>query len=204
MPFGIISSPFPLAATVEHHLKAFDNKIAETIGQNIYVDNVLTGSESIHDALIFYNEAKHIFQKAGMNLRDWASNSQQVLEKIQGQDRLHIDNMKILGLLWIVGKDQMSIKVRSTVQPESRLTKRTLLKQIASAFDPRGLFSPVILKGKLFIQTLWNQNIPWDETLSSQDSAKWNEVQEDFQRLPSSTFQIYIGFTQNIKAFTNY
>ena len=66
----------------------------------------------------------------------------------------------------------MSIHVRSTVQPECRLTKRTVLKQIASAFDPLGLFSLVILKGKRFIQTLWNQNMPWDETLSSQDSAK--------------------------------
>ena len=199
VPFGIISSPFLLAATVEHHLKTFDNKTAETIRQNIYVDNVRTGSESVNDALTFYNEAKHIFQKAGMNLRDWASNRQQALEKIQGQDRSHTENMKILGLSWIVGKDQMSINVSSTVQPESRLTKRTVLKQIASAFDPFGLFSPVILKGKLFIQTLWNQNMSWDETLSLQDSAKKDEVQEDLQRLPSSTFPRYIGFTQNNK-----
>ena len=80
--------------------------------------------------------------------------------------------MKILGLSWIVRKDQMSINVSSTVDSQSNITKRTVLKQIASAFDPLGLFSPVILKGKQFIQTLWNQNISWDETLSSQDITK--------------------------------
>ena len=56
---------------------------------------------------------------------------------------------EILGPSWIVGKDQMSINVSCTVQPDSRLTKRSVLKQIATAFDPLGLFSPVILKGNI-------------------------------------------------------
>ena len=70
VPFGIISSPFLLAATLENRLKTFDSLTAETIRENIYVDNVITGSESVNNALAFYTEAKHIFQNAGMNLRD--------------------------------------------------------------------------------------------------------------------------------------
>lgn len=134
-----------------------------------------------------------------MNLRDWASNSEQVLDKIQGQDQSHTEKMKILGLSWIVRKDQMSINVSSTVDSQSNITKWTVLKQIASAFDPLGLFSPVILKGKFFIQTLWNQNISWDETLSLQDIIKWNDIQEELQRLLSSTFPRYIGVSQKEK-----
>ena len=33
----------------------------------------------------------------------------------------------------------------------------------------------------------------WDETLSSQDTAKWYEIEKDLKRLPSSTFDRYIG-----------
>ena len=33
----------------------------------------------------------------------------------------------------------------------------------------------------------------WDDTLSSQDIAQWYEIEEDLKRLPSSTFDRYIG-----------
>ena len=101
--------------------------------------------------------------------------------------------MKVLGLTWIVDKDTMSINVCSATNTNSRLTKRSVLKEIASAFDPLGLYSPVILRGKIFLQMLWNKNMSWDETLSSQDVAQWYEIEEDLKRLPSSTFDRYIG-----------
>ena len=87
VPFGIISSPFLLAATEDFHLKTFNSRTAENIAQNIYVDNVITGSPTDGNALDFYSEAKQIFSKAGMNLRDWTSNSEQVRNKIDHKQK---------------------------------------------------------------------------------------------------------------------
>ena len=83
VPFGIISSPFLLAATLEHHLQKYNFNTAEKIRNNIYVDNVITGSESVENAVKFYTEAKQLFTKAGMNLRDWATNNQETLDIIK-------------------------------------------------------------------------------------------------------------------------
>ena len=152
VPFGIISSPFLLAATLEYHLKLFNTLVAENIRKNIYVDNVITGSSTVENAISFYNEAKQIFQKAGMNLRDWAFNSKTVLSRISDQDSSNTEKMKILGLSWIVSTDQMNVNVNTTTNMQQKATKRTALKQIASAFDPLGLFSPLILKGKVFLE----------------------------------------------------
>ena len=58
VPFGIISSPFLLAATLEHHLQKYNFNTAEKIRNNIYVNNVITGSESVENAVKFYTEAK--------------------------------------------------------------------------------------------------------------------------------------------------
>ena len=110
-----------------------------------------------------------------------------------------VSKMKILGFTWIMRTDQMVINVHTGADTESILTKRAVLKQIASAFDPLGLFSPVILRGKIFLQHLWNQNLSWDETLSSQDVIQWLDIEEDIHKLKSSTFQRYIGFMQQEK-----
>ena len=63
VPFGIISIPFLLAATLDHHLKNYENSAAETVRENIYVDNVVTGKDTVKEAVDFYIEAKKIFSK---------------------------------------------------------------------------------------------------------------------------------------------
>ena len=75
---------------------------AEKIRNNIYVDNVITGSESVENAVKFYTEAKQLFMKAGMNLCDWATNNQETLDIIESEIKSCAEKMKILGLTWIM------------------------------------------------------------------------------------------------------
>lgn len=89
VPFGIISSPFLLGATLQHHLSRYDSNTAKKISENIYVDNVITGTDSVNDATIFYKESKQIFQNASMNLRDcptirkYSNESQQMTDQVK-------------------------------------------------------------------------------------------------------------------------
>ena len=106
VPFGIISSPFLLAATIDHHLKNCNSDVSERIRQNIYVDNVITGTQSYQEAVHLYNVSKQIFKGAAMNLRDWMSNSEEVLNDIPLSDRATRENMKVLGLTWSVKDDR--------------------------------------------------------------------------------------------------
>ena len=43
IPFGIISSPFLLEATIMYHLKQAGTLTAERLQRDIYVDNLITG-----------------------------------------------------------------------------------------------------------------------------------------------------------------
>ena len=61
--FGIISSPFLLAATLDRHLKDYENSVGETVRENIYVDNVVTGKETEKEAVDFYKEGKKYLEK---------------------------------------------------------------------------------------------------------------------------------------------
>lgn len=70
VPFGIISSPFILAATIGNHLQNYNSPFAELIRKNIYVDNLITGTNTVTKAMNLYSESKVMFHDASMNLRE--------------------------------------------------------------------------------------------------------------------------------------
>ncbi|XP_068759056.1 uncharacterized protein [Montipora capricornis] len=64
VPFGMISSPFLLAATVKYHLNKADTPVAKKTSDNMYVDNMVTGVATSEQAVEFYKEAKSLFQSS--------------------------------------------------------------------------------------------------------------------------------------------
>ena len=87
VPFGIICSPFLLEGTLRFHLKKEGSSIAQLINDNIYVDNVCVGVNSVEEGLQFYKEAKDIFKGASMNLREWTSNCDEFLDHLPEKER---------------------------------------------------------------------------------------------------------------------
>ena len=65
----MVSSPFLLGATIEHHLNSYATKNAETLKNDICVDNVITGTDTPEEAKILYNDAKTMLRDASMNLK---------------------------------------------------------------------------------------------------------------------------------------
>ena len=63
VPFGIICSLFLLAGTIKYYLRRIGTSVASKISDNIYVDNVLLGANSVQDAYEMHLESKDIFIK---------------------------------------------------------------------------------------------------------------------------------------------
>ena len=74
VPFGVISSPFLLGATIEYHLDSYGNDLSTKLKDDIYVDNVIIGTNNLDEAILLYRGAKTIFKGASMNLREWIFN----------------------------------------------------------------------------------------------------------------------------------
>ena len=74
--------------------------MSETIRKNIFVDNVITGTQSCQEAVHLTNVIKQVFKGAAMNLRDWMTNNREVLNEIPTHDRANRENMKVLELTW--------------------------------------------------------------------------------------------------------
>lgn len=107
----------------------------------------------------FYTRAKNIFRDASLNLRKWTSNSDEVNRFIPAEDRSTCQFTKVLGHIWNIEKDTISLKCTDMSTKEQEPTKKIVLKTIASVFDPQGLFSPVLLCGKAMLQSLWSKGL---------------------------------------------
>ncbi|XP_056016812.1 uncharacterized protein LOC130053511 [Ostrea edulis] len=169
----------------DRYATRFFCETAENIRNNIYVDNVITGVDTVTDAEVLYKDSKEIFSAVSMNLRDWASNNKKFYNSIPKSDQSVREKMKILGLTWIL----------TEVMP---VTKREVLQRMASIYDPLGFFTPVTLKTKLFLQMLWRKNLDWDEQLTEEDVQQWQLIFTDLQDIPQCHTPRYIGLSGEV------
>ncbi|XP_060559357.1 uncharacterized protein LOC132719590 [Ruditapes philippinarum] len=77
---------------------------------DIYVDNIITGASSDEQAVDLYKEAKSMFKDASMNLREWSSSSEKVNSLIPEVDRSTETETKVLGHVWGIKSDILSVK----------------------------------------------------------------------------------------------
>ena len=99
VPFGMVCCPFLLGVTIKFHLQKEGTPLALHILGNTYVDNVLMGIDSLKETCGVYEEAKSIFKRASMNLREWDSNCLEFLESLPDGERSAVgDTTNLLGL----------------------------------------------------------------------------------------------------------
>ena len=60
-----------------------------------------------------------------------------------------------------------------------KLTKRKLLSNIATIFDPLGFLAPISFLCKTWMQQLWTDNLDWDQQISPEVEKKWTQLSEE-------------------------
>ncbi|KAF2881195.1 hypothetical protein ILUMI_24979 [Ignelater luminosus] len=130
---------------------------SKVINNDFYVDDMLTGCNSIKQAILIRDKVTNILASGGFNLCKWASNNSQLLP--QNADKSAIidpdknGDIKVLGFYWNCKNDKLKFKVDvPTTSVNQRVTKRNILATSAKIFDPLGLINPAVVKAKIFMQ----------------------------------------------------
>jgi len=90
------------------------------LSNDFYVDDLLSGTSTIEDAIKVQKEISSLLQTAGFTLRKWALDSipREMQETQQTLSLENEDGVTTLGLLWNPTNDQFQIKNNTTqVQP---------------------------------------------------------------------------------------
>ena len=79
-------------------------------------------------------------------------------------EKRELPTTKTLGVLWAATDDKFSF--RHSLQLHGfEFTKRNVLRQTATIYDPLGFLSSYVIKSKLLIPKAWLKERDWDELL---------------------------------------
>ncbi|CAG7829316.1 unnamed protein product, partial [Allacma fusca] len=204
--FGTSCAHFQAVKTLQELGKFHRNEFplaSLAVSRDFYVDDCLTGSNSEEDAIKLQKELLNLTEKGGFVLRKWSSSSTKPLQQLpdhlrESQQPLTLgqdDSIKTLGLLWNPASDEFSF----TNQPpkSAKVTKRTVLSEIARIFDPLGFLTPVTIRAKILMQRLWTMELGWDNVLPTPLLDEWHSLQKEISSLETIRIPRWISQTDN-------
>ncbi|XP_062709928.1 uncharacterized protein LOC134288608 [Aedes albopictus] len=202
--YGTSSAPY-LATKCLQRLaedgKASHPVASEVIEKDFYVDDMLTGVDTVDEGRQLVKEVIELSDSAGFTLRKWNSNSAELLEVVPENFRdersiLALDSaetaIKTLGLAWEPATDVFRFTFPS-FNGTAMITKRIVVSDVSRLFDPLGLVGPVIIQAKIFIQELWKQSCGWDDPLSPELQEQWQEYRRNLAGLENLTVPRWVG-----------
>ncbi|KPJ07794.1 hypothetical protein RR48_12636 [Papilio machaon] len=181
-------------------------KAAKVIREDFYVDDLMSGCDTIQEAIDISKQLIEILKRCGFKLKKWTSNSAEFLETIEPQDRsthaclnLRIDGtVKALGLTWNLGEDNFQYSLNlPTIS--TKITKRTILADIQRMFDPLGWLAPVIVRAKILVQKLWLEGLNWDDEISESLRKEWLKIRNDLGNIKEIKIKRWTNTTTSNK-----
>ena len=182
IPFGVEASPFMLGATLQHHFdlqrEEYRNTV-ESLKENTYVDNLMKTGSDVTELENFKREATIILEDARFPVHKWESN----VEELDNE----ANPSKILGHKWDKRDDTLEI-LTGPANLETPVTKRHILKELSSVYDPLGIISPTMVEGKSIYREACDEKNGWNAEVShkiAKDWVKWRQQVRNV-RIPRS------------------
>ena len=202
LDFGLSCSPWLHIKGVRHHLMNCKSyfpaygEFLQEVSNNIYMDDISLGGDSRDEIKQRINVLFEAFQMAKFPLRKWSASDPEIASFILDVSPLddisvtsNDDEAKFLGVQWLQSTDKVGVFTQKALDELSapKPTKRSLLRALASIFDPIGILCPTTVKAKIIFQSLWKRNIDWDDPLPSDIQVEYDGFVQQLKRNKSLT-----------------
>ena len=196
--FGAISSPscanFVLKQTAIDNGEEFGEDAKLAILRDFYVDDVLKSTNNEETAISLLSRVQSSCKKGGFNLTKVMSNCMAVIDSVSQEKRApslqHLTIGKLLpieralGVTWYIEKDELGFRISIVDTP---LTRRNILATISSIYDPLGIVSPFLLRGRKILQEIAADCYSWDDVIKPQQRAAWTTWRDELPLLMELT-----------------
>lgn len=187
-------------------------RASKLIESNSYVDDLLTSVETYDEASVIMQEVDTVLERGGFTIKEWVISGGKDLSFLNPRI-VGTQDERVLGINWNPQKDFFHFKIHLNFSKRVRnrltepdlmeeeidvhlplkLTKRMLLRQVASIYDPLGLITPFTLRVKLLMRELVlsidnEKRLGWDDAISSSEYDKWKSLFKEMFELQSLKF----------------
>ena len=147
-----------LNEVLQYYLRQYNTPVSPDMCSNLYVDNIITGTDVEQDAVNYYREARTIMCDARLNLRNWSSNSVALTttaSKLNTAEKA--SSVTVLGLHWAPESDKLHLVAKPSILSNDNLvTKWEVLQDLSKVLDP---LAPVVIPAKMLMQVLWQLKV---------------------------------------------
>ncbi|XP_014229554.2 uncharacterized protein LOC106654274 [Trichogramma pretiosum] len=202
--YGLASSPYQ-AIRVLQQLASDESArypaASRVLKNSAYMDDILTGADSLEDARELQRELADLLMAGGFPLSKWCANHPSLLEsfppeKLAGAREYNWnagEAVSMLGISWQPHEDCFRFTIADP--PTENITKRKALSFIGQLYDPLGWISPLTIQYKIFLQRLWTLGLSWDDPLPAHLQALWQSLVKDLQNLTQVCIPRWIGLS---------
>ena len=182
---GAACLPYLLQETLQTHLS--ENVAGREFRDKFYVDNYLNTYDRECNLIRNQPTLNELMNEAHMPLQEWVSSSK-LFHFMHNTAPPATQNF--LGLEWDPRLDQLQIVPSEKLMNEAswKFSKYNALALISSLFDPLGLLSPLSIRGRILMQSLWKIKVNWDEPLSEEYVKALTDILREFQHASEFTF----------------
>lgn len=207
--YGLKSSSF-LATRCLLELSQTEGKkfplAANALMNNTYVDDILSGADTVDEAIRLKDELISLLDLRSFSLHKWCTNEPHILTDIpmekQNFDEIDINKnnfvTKTLGMSYNTVTDNFKLSTPKIFDINECVTKRQVLSLISKFYDPLGLSGPVLVAAKVIMQKIWMSKINWDQVLPDELLEAWKNFIQGFIDMPTLEIPRNLHFTDAI------
>ena len=167
--------------------------LKKDVFNTLYMDNSsysCSNPEQLQQAFI---QIQDIFSEYKFGLQQFYSNLPELQEKIDAaQNETTPTEVKLLGMVW--NRDLDSLKPNKIDLDPTADTKRKILQTLNSVYDVYNIYAPMLLRAKIFMQSLQSDpNITWDKTLSDDHLRDWGNICAQANSTPQNEIPRCVG-----------
>ena len=174
----------------------------QVIKENTYMDDIIESVPTKEKATKLAKDIEALLDEGNFKMKEWIFTHDRIdILKTIPNDKSS-NTKKVLGVVWNPVQDEfvykMHIRTTSKKKPNdnthdnnSNPTKKIILSQVNSIYDPLGLTGPFTVRAKILMRELWGieNKLGWDDAIPERYKQYWKQFCQDMQEMHNIKFK---------------
>ena len=169
-------------------------EINQTVQRDIYVDDGLSGEESMKKAMLRADQLELVLNRGGFSLKGVTFSGTDPPSKLSKDE----SSINVAGMKWLPKDDVVSLDIselnfakkqrgKKPIKSQNiipqHLTRRHCVSKVAEVFDLTGKVTPITATMKMDLHSLVQRRLDWDDTLPDDLRSIWITHFEMMQKI---------------------